>query len=202
MRKSLLTVIVAGMLAGAGGLYAANGEAGPKGPPPKNGKERPAMNEKRPPGPEMREMLDELKLTEEQKPQVKKVMEAHREKMEKYRADHKDEMEKARAEMKAAHESKDEAAIKAAKEKMEALMKDAPKPTELLADLKPILTEDQYKLASERIAKIQEHRQKMRENGRPGPGKDGPGGDKPPHPKPPEGKGGPKDGPQDPAPNA
>jgi len=193
MRKSLLTVIVAGMLAGAGGLYAADGEAGPKGPPPKDGKERPAMNEKRPPGGEIRELVESLKLTEEQKPQVKKVMDDHREKMEKYKADHKDEMEKARADMKAAHESKDEAAIKAAREKIEALMKDAPKLAEVLVDLKPILTDDQYKIAAERIGRIQEHRQKMRENGRPGPGKDGPGGDKPPHPKPPEGKDGPKD---------
>ena len=98
--------------------------------------------ERRGPG-DVRELLADLNLTEEQKAKIKPMAEEFRQKVESYKAAHKDELEKLRTEVEAAKTAGDKEKMKQLAQQRETLMADAPKPKELIAQIEAVLTPEQ-----------------------------------------------------------
>lgn len=96
-----------------------------------------------PGGGDVRELLADLNLTEDQKAKIKPMAEAFREKVETYKATHKDELSKLRADFEAAKTAGDKEKLKQLAGQREALMADAPKPKELIAQIETVLTPEQ-----------------------------------------------------------
>jgi Spy/CpxP family protein refolding chaperone len=124
-------------------------------------------------------LLRDLKLTDEQKTQIREIAEDHRQEAEQYRKEHQDEIKKLQEEIKALHE------------KIKAIHEKGPKPQAVIDDVRAVLTPEQQKEFDARLEKMKERRDERREGGdRRGPAPGAPGGDAmmgPPH----EGPGGP-----------
>ncbi|MCC6682261.1 MAG: Spy/CpxP family protein refolding chaperone [Phycisphaeraceae bacterium] len=119
-------------------------------------------------------LLRGIELTDEQREQVKQIMQESREQREAWRNEHKDEVKAAQDEVDKARE-----ALRRAEEKMRNLMENAPGgPKDTAEKIKSILTDDQK-------AQLEANIEKMKEQGPPPPpgdmmgGRDGQDGDQP-----------------------
>jgi len=107
-------------------------------------------------------LMRSLDLTEEQREQIKPIMEAHREKMQAYREEHKDEVQALREEMKAARQDQNEEAAKAAGEQLRAIWEGRPKPEETLAQVRTHLTPEQQEKFDEGVEKIKQYHEERK----------------------------------------
>ena len=92
---------------------------------------------------EVRELLADLNLTDDQKAKIKSITEAFREKVEAYKTAHKDQIDKFRTDLEAAKTAGDKEKIRQLVQQREALMADAPRPKDLIAEIKTVLTPEQ-----------------------------------------------------------
>lgn len=194
------SLILASVLAVSSGyVFAQNDKPGPRdGERPAkrqaDGKQKPGEpgepGERGPRGPRdgerMHRMLFEgMELTDDQKAQIKEIMQAHGEERKAWHEEHKEEFQALRDKMREAREAKDKEAADAVREETKALMESAPKPDAVHDEIRAVLTEDQQAIFDERVAKMRERADEWRERrgeGRPDgppPGM-GPDGDGPP----------------------
>ncbi len=109
----------------------------------------------------------QLNLTEEQKAQVKEVMQSHREGFKQWKSENKEKAKAIREKMQAARKAGDKEAMEAAKAEMKALGEGRPKFDEVISDLEGILDADQ-------IAKLRQmHEERKAKRGKGGKGKIG-----------------------------
>lgn len=109
----------------------------------------------------IREAIQKLNLTPDQKKQVHQIFEDQREAFNKYRQDHADEFKKATEDLKAARRAKDHAKIKAAREALRKLYEAGPNLKGLAEKVRAVLTTDQQKTFDEEMASI---RQRMKQH--------------------------------------
>jgi Spy/CpxP family protein refolding chaperone len=178
------SLILASVLAVSSGyVFAQNDNPGPKdGERPAkrqaDGKQKPGEpgepGERGPRGPRdgerMHRMLFEgMELTDDQKAQIKELMQAHGEERKAWHEEHKEEFQALRDKMREAREAKDKEAADAVREETKALMESAPKPDAVHDEIRAVLTEDQQAIFDERVAKMRERADEWREPGGPGP---------------------------------
>lgn len=149
-KRMVAVGLVSGLLLGGPVMARAGGKAPAKAASSK------VAAEQRP----IREVMQKLNLTPDQKKQVHQVLEDQREAFNKYRQDHAEEFKKATQELKAARKSKDAARIKAAHEELRKLYDAGPNLKQLAEKIRAVLTADQQKTFDEEMAEI---RQRMRQ---------------------------------------
>lgn len=183
------SLILASVLAVSSGyVFAQNDNPGPKdGERPAkrqaDGKQKPGEpGERGPRGPRdgdrMHRMLFEgMELTDDQKAQIKEIMQAHGEERKAWHEEHKDEFQALKDKMREAREAKDKEAADAVREETKALMGSAPKPDAVHDEIRAVLTEDQQAIFDERVAKMRERADQWRERR----GEGGPSDGHPPH---------------------
>ncbi len=139
------------------------------------------MRGQRDPGAILKRLFAGMELTDEQKAQIGEIMKAHAEERRAWHEEHKEEFDAIREQMREARG--DQEAMDALREKVHALMDSAPKPDATHDQIRTLLTEEQQTTFDERIAKLRERMEQMRE-GRPDgppPGEGmGPDGNRPP----------------------
>src|SRR5688572_28661091 len=134
MRKSWMSVlgrssVVAGvLLAGSAAMAEDKPMAGPKPEAPAT--QPGGQGFRKGKGEGMRELLDGLNLSEEQRTQIHQIHQEMRGKRQDWEARHGAEAKALRGEMKAAREAGDKAKVQEVGAKMKTLMADAPKPKE------------------------------------------------------------------------
>ena len=112
----------------------------------------------------VRQLFEGIELSEEQRQEVRDVMQKHREGVQKWREDHEQEIKKLRERMREARREQDREAAVAAFEELLKLSEDRPKPENLLDDIRGELNDDQIKAFNENVEEIKEKaRQRMEE---------------------------------------
>ncbi len=91
----------------------------------------------------VRGALRDLNLTEDQKAQIKTIMDEARDSREKFMDEHKDEVRAIREKMKAAREAKDRDQMKQLGEELRGIMESGPKPQDTMEKIKGVLTPEQ-----------------------------------------------------------
>lgn len=186
-RKELIWTSMALAGIGLGALVAASahGEDAPmEGPkvrqegerrrPAAEGEMRSEARPERPDG--LRRLFEGVNLTEEQKPQVRAILQEGAEKARAFHEEHKDELQKLREEARAAREAGDREKMKQIAEQYRAIMEKGPR-GETIAAIKAILTPEQLVQFEANVAKAKEAFQHRMREGRP---KDGEGEGKAP----------------------
>lgn len=168
--KHALALIVAGMAFGGSQALAENanvdGDAPPAkkntlaGPKAEGGKrlDRPGpMAEQRANIMEaMRDLLKDLELTEDQKVQIKSIMEEAKGIREDFMEEHGAELDALREKMKEAREAKDREQMKQLADELRAIMEAGPKPEATVNKIKEVLTPEQREKFDDRVAEFKE----------------------------------------------
>ncbi len=144
------------------------------------------------PGEQLREILKGLNLSEEQRTQVRSIMDKAREEAEKFREENKEKIETLREQLREAHEEGDPDRILELQKEMHAIMKNAPmNPKKITGEIRGVLDEAQARQFDEKLAEAKERMKnrvkEMRE--RRGPEMGGDPGDRPRRPAPPADQG-------------
>lgn len=115
------------------------------------------------PGPEfIRDTLEKLNLTDDQKAKIRTILDDTRKAHEEFRSKNEETLKTLHEEAKAAHESGDREKARAAMEKLEKLRENAPKPGAALDKIKGVLNADQVKQLDQAIeAKKKEMHEQM-----------------------------------------
>lgn len=101
-------------------------------------------------------LFKDVALTDEQRKEVRDVMQKHRESVQKWREENQEEIRKLRERIQEARRDKDRDAAKAAFEELLELSEDRPKPEALLDDIRGELTAEQVKQFNENVEAIKE----------------------------------------------
>jgi Spy/CpxP family protein refolding chaperone len=112
-----------------------------------------------PHGPIM-DALRDLNLSEEQKTKVREIMAEFKQKVTAHREAHGEEINKLKQEAQAAREAGDKDKLRDLAQQRAKIMEGAPKPTELVTQIKGVLTPDQAKTFD---AAVEDAREKMQE---------------------------------------
>ena len=112
----------------------------------------------------VRALFEGIELSEEQRRDVRDVMQKHREDVQKWREENEQEIKKLRQRMQEARRDQDRDAAVAAFEELLKLSDDRPKPDDLLDDIRAELTGDQVEEFNENVEEIKEKaKQRMEE---------------------------------------
>lgn len=109
----------------------------------------------------LKETLEELNLTQDQKTKIQSMMQDFHQKMQAFRSAHEGKAQELREQMKAARDAGDKDKARQVAQQMEELKKDAPKPKELIDNIKTVLTPDQ---AATLESKVDARRKQFAEN--------------------------------------
>ncbi|MFW5682668.1 MAG: hypothetical protein ACOC1G_06650 [Phycisphaeraceae bacterium] len=101
-------------------------------------------------------LFKDVELSEEQRKEVRDVMQKHRAGVEKWREENKQEIRKLRERIQEARRDKDRDAARAAFEELLKLGEDRPKPDALLDDIRGELTAEQVQQFNENVEAIKE----------------------------------------------
>jgi len=126
-----------------------------------------------------RRLFGGMDLSDDQKAQIKDIMKAHGDERKAWHEANKDAFEALREKMRAARKSEDKDAGQAVRDEIKALMDSAPKPDASHDQVRALLNEEQQATFDERIEKMRERMEKMKENRGDGPPR-GRRGDGPP----------------------
>lgn len=128
---------------------------------PKAGGEGDALRERRRDG--IHRLMEGVNPTDEQKEQIRTILQESEETVRAYREEHKAEFEQIRTDMKAAREAGDREKMKALGEQLRKLMEASPR-QDIVEKIKAVLTPEQVKILEENIAKAKEQmRDRIRE---------------------------------------
>lgn len=103
-----------------------------------------------------RQLIVDLKLTENQRKELKAIIIPFHEKMAAWRETHKPQLQKLREEFKAAREAKDHDKVLAVAKEFRTLWETAPHVKDILPEIKKVLTPEQVELVKERLEKWRE----------------------------------------------
>lgn len=128
-----------------------------------------------------------MELDEDQKAQIKDIMQAHGEERKAWHEANKGKFQALKDKMREAHKAEDQVAAQAVRDEIKALMESAPKPDASHDQIRAILNEEQQATFDERVAKMRERMENWKDgrgdgpqHGRRGPGGEGHDGDGPP----------------------
>lgn len=111
-----------------------------------------------------RQLIVDLKLTENQRKELKAIIVPFHEKMAAWRETHKAQLQKLREEFRAAREAKDHDKVLAVAKEFRTLWETAPHVKDILPEIKKVLTPEQVDLVKERLEKWrEEHAGALRE---------------------------------------
>jgi len=103
-----------------------------------------------------RKLIVDLKLTPEQKQELKAIIKPFHEKMTAWHDAHKDELKKIHAELKAARQAKDREKAQAAIKEFRTLWQSAPHVRDILPQIKKVLTPEQLEIVKQRLVEWRE----------------------------------------------
>lgn len=169
------TCVASGLVLGlslltCGPLLAEEKASSPAGSPPRpmeQMKERMQQNAEH-----FRQSLQELDLTDDQKAQVRSIMEETQKERQAFRQAHEQELKDLRQQIDAARQAKDHETAKELHAQVKAIMDQAPKPKDTMEKVKTVLTDEQKARLDQ---KIKEHQETMKQR-RQEMGADGPRG--------------------------
>ena len=110
-------------------------------------------------------LFDGVDLTDDQKKQVRAAFKNHHEKVRAWHDEHSDEMRQLKQDMRAAYKAADREKMKQLRQRAHALMQSRPMRVALFADIKEILSDEQWKTLNDNRSEM---REKVRKH-RPGP---------------------------------
>ena len=131
---------------------------GPKSDKKHDGEGKKFNGERKRGGDAMHKLLSELKLSDDQKEQVKDIMVTARTARSDWYKNNNETMSSLQKEMKAAREAKDQDKAKSVAEQMKELRSTLPKPAETTAKVRTVLTEEQQVTFDAQIEKLKERR--------------------------------------------
>lgn len=151
----------------------ADGQQGPRGPRdgqagqrgPRDGERGPRADR-----PDPRRLFAGMDLTDDQKSQIRDIMQAFGEERREWHEAHQEQFQSLREQMRAARESGDKDAMDSLRDQVRELMDSAPKPDATHDQVRALLNDDQKAVFDERIAKMREFMEQRREGGPGGPG--------------------------------
>ncbi len=117
----------------------------------------------------IRALFKDIDLTEDQRVEVREIMEAGRDEMEAWRDEHRDQIKALREQMREAHQAGDDEKAAEVREQLRTLFESRPKPEDRADEIREVLTPEQTEQFDQNIEaikqKMQERRDEMKERG-------------------------------------